>query len=181
LALDRLSLLLEKRLTRWQAKQRSAINHRGKAVTIQLAVLVVLLGGWESLVQLKVISPFALAAPSTIGGQVWKWTIDGELWNSIQVTLTTVAVGYTADTLMGKMSSFVDTFECPSLSRPGQRPPRLGHRLATSRPAAGRVLGYPSTYPRRRVPTKHLLRPHDEPRTCPAVMDRGRGLLSDIR
>src|SRR5579859_1098673 len=57
----------------------------------RLAVLVVVVGGWELCTRLKVVDPFFYGQPSKVVSQIHTWishgTSQGSLWQQINVTL----------------------------------------------------------------------------------------------
>lgn len=81
--------------TRAQASMR---RRRALVHTLQVAVLVVTLGGWELGGRLGWIDPFFFSMPSLIVVQIWQWltegTSQGPLWVQVLVTLEETSIGF---------------------------------------------------------------------------------------
>ncbi len=95
-----------------EVQARQQIKRRSQLVNmLRVAVLVVTLGGWELLAQLKVIDPFFFAMPSKILGQVWIWmrdgTSQGPLWLEILVTLEETVLGFLIGAVLGIIAGIV--------------------------------------------------------------------------
>ncbi len=67
-------------------------------IFLRIAILVVVLGGWELGAETGVIDPFFFASPSGIADQIWVWitegTSQGPLWEQIVVTLEETILGF---------------------------------------------------------------------------------------
>ncbi|WP_131114671.1 ABC transporter permease [Lichenihabitans psoromatis] len=78
---------------RHASRQRSQI-----VITARIAILVVVLGGWELGTRFGLIDPFFFASPSGIADQVWIWitegTSQGPLWEQILVTMEETLLGF---------------------------------------------------------------------------------------
>jgi NitT/TauT family transport system permease protein len=65
---------------------------------LRVLVVVVVLGSWEFLVQIKVIDSFFWGQPTGIVSQLWIWitegTAQGPLWQQIAVTLEETLLGF---------------------------------------------------------------------------------------
>jgi NitT/TauT family transport system permease protein len=72
---------------------------------LRVAVLVVVVGGWELLARLKVIDPFFFSYPSQIGQQVWTWITDGTqagpLLKQVEVTVEEAVFGFLIGVVLG--------------------------------------------------------------------------------
>lgn len=84
-----------------QLEMRAQANIRKRKVLVralQIAVLVVTLGGWELAGQLRWIDPFFFSTPSLIAEQIWQWltegTSQGPLWLQVLVTLEETSIGF---------------------------------------------------------------------------------------
>ena len=78
---------------------RNASRRRKRiVVAARIAILVVVLGGWELGTRLKLIDPFFFASPSGIAAQIWTWvtegTSQGPLWQQILVTMEETVLGF---------------------------------------------------------------------------------------
>ncbi|MBA8882110.1 ABC transporter permease [Phyllobacterium myrsinacearum] len=67
-------------------------------ILVRLAILLVVLGGWEFGTRANVIDPFFFASPSGIADQIWVWitegTSQGPLSEQIIVTLEETVLGF---------------------------------------------------------------------------------------
>ncbi|MCW6506945.1 ABC transporter permease [Lichenifustis flavocetrariae] len=80
------------------AARHASRRRRQVVITARLAILVVVLGGWELGTRLGLIDPFFFASPSGIADQVWTWvtegTSQGPLWEQVVVTLEETLLGF---------------------------------------------------------------------------------------
>ena len=80
------------------AARHASIRRQRIVVTARIAILVVVLGGWEVGTRFGAIDPFFFASPSGIAEQVWIWvtegTSQGPLWQQILVTLDETLLGF---------------------------------------------------------------------------------------
>jgi NitT/TauT family transport system permease protein len=80
-------------IARVKARRRHAL-----VVALRIAILVVVLGGWELATRTHVIDPFFFAMPSQIAMQIWDWmqngTAHGPLWEQVLVTLEETVLGF---------------------------------------------------------------------------------------
>jgi NitT/TauT family transport system permease protein len=78
-----------------QARMR---RRRLLVITLRIAILVVVLGGWEISTRAGWVDPFFFAMPSGIADQIWIWitegTSQGPLWQEIVVTLEETLMGF---------------------------------------------------------------------------------------
>jgi len=72
---------------------------RHAVVAAQIAILVLVLGAWETLVSGPDVTYYS--KPSLIAAKLWQLFTDGEIWRHAQVTLTEVAVGYAIGSAIG--------------------------------------------------------------------------------
>jgi sulfonate transport system permease protein len=67
-------------------------------VTAQLAVLVIVFGGWQLFTQLKIVDPFFFGQPSGIVSTAWHWvqhgTNFGSIWLQISTTMEEALLGF---------------------------------------------------------------------------------------
>ena len=80
------------------AARHASRRRRQVVIAARIAILVVVLGGWELGTRLGLIDPFFFASPSGIADQVWTWvtegTSQGPLWEQVLVTLEETLLGF---------------------------------------------------------------------------------------
>ena len=91
--------LSDETLARESASAQAAIRQRRYTIVgLRLAVLFVVLGGWELAARLKWIDPFFYSQPSLIWAQIVEWvnegTSQGPLWQQVLVTLEETVLGF---------------------------------------------------------------------------------------
>lgn len=91
--------LSDEALARESASAQAAIRQRRYTIIgLRLAVLFVVLGGWEIAARLKWIDPFFYSQPSLIWAQIVEWvnegTSQGPLWQQVLVTLEETVLGF---------------------------------------------------------------------------------------
>ncbi|OXH86473.1 ABC transporter permease [Burkholderia multivorans] len=86
-------------------------RRRTLIVTLRIAVLVVVLGGWELAARLKWIDPFFFSMPSLIFDQIRDWfvngTSQGPLLTQVWVTLEETAIGFLIGSVAGVICGIV--------------------------------------------------------------------------
>ncbi len=94
-----------------RAAQRRLRRRRTLIVTLRIAVLVVVLGGWEMAARLKWIDPFFFSMPSLIFDQIRDWfvngTSQGPLLTQVWVTLEETAIGFLIGSVAGVICGIV--------------------------------------------------------------------------
>ncbi|MCA8410651.1 ABC transporter permease [Burkholderia multivorans] len=94
-----------------RAAQRRLRRRRTLIVTLRIAVLVVVLGGWELAARLKWIDPFFFSMPSLIFDQIRDWfvngTSQGPLLTQVWVTLEETAIGFLIGSVAGVICGIV--------------------------------------------------------------------------
>ncbi|WP_057928034.1 ABC transporter permease [Burkholderia sp. Bp9031] len=94
-----------------RAAQRRLRRRRNLIVTLRIAVLVVVLGGWELAARLKWIDPFFFSMPSLIFEQIQDWfvngTSQGPLLTQVWVTLEETAIGFLIGSVAGVICGIV--------------------------------------------------------------------------
>jgi NitT/TauT family transport system permease protein len=83
-----------------QARTSSAATP-AKVLAWQIAVGVVLLAVWQTLVSLKILDAFFVSRPSDILQRVARWIIAGTLWRHLVVTLEESLLGLLAGAALG--------------------------------------------------------------------------------
>lgn len=77
---------------------------------LQIAVFVVIVGGWEAAVQLHFVDPFFFGQPSGIAATIWRWatkgTPQGPLWQHVAVTLEETILAFLIGVLIGVVAGF---------------------------------------------------------------------------
>ncbi len=61
---------------------------------IQVAILVVLLGAWETATRTGLLDVFFFPAPSAIGMKIAEWVSDAGFLRHVSITLTETVLGY---------------------------------------------------------------------------------------
>ncbi|WP_334042515.1 ABC transporter permease [Burkholderia ambifaria] len=94
-----------------RAAQRRLRRRRNLIVTLRIAVLVVVLGGWELAARLKWIDPFFFSMPSLIFDQIQDWfvngTSQGPLLTQVWVTLEETGIGFVIGSVAGVICGIV--------------------------------------------------------------------------
>jgi NitT/TauT family transport system permease protein len=86
-------------------------KRRQLILALRLAILVVIVGGWELASRTHAIDPFFFAMPSTIVQQLWTWIIEGTsqgpLWGEVLVTLEETVLGFLIGAVLGIVCGIV--------------------------------------------------------------------------
>ena len=94
-----------------RAAQRRLRRRRNLIVGLRIAVLVVVLGGWELAARLKWIDPFFFSMPSLIFEQIQDWfvngTSQGPLLTQVWVTLEETGIGFLIGSVAGVICGIV--------------------------------------------------------------------------
>ncbi|MCU9958329.1 MULTISPECIES: ABC transporter permease [Burkholderia] len=94
-----------------RAAQRRLRRRRNLIVTLRIAVLVLVLGGWELAARLKWIDPFFFSMPSLIFAQLQDWfangTSQGPLLTQVWVTLEETGIGFVIGSVAGVICGIV--------------------------------------------------------------------------
>jgi NitT/TauT family transport system permease protein len=72
----------------------------------QVALLAVVLGGWQAGVALKLVDPFFFSRPSDILGRILEWGTSGVLWGHLAVTLQESLLGLVLGAVLGIVFGF---------------------------------------------------------------------------
>ncbi|MGH8820559.1 MAG: ABC transporter permease, partial [Rhodoferax sp.] len=91
--------LSDEALARESVVAQAAIRrHRFVIIGLRIAVLVLVLGGWQLAAARKWIDPFFYSQPSLIWAQIVDWirdgTSQGPLWQQVAVTLEETIIGF---------------------------------------------------------------------------------------
>ncbi|MBN3835306.1 ABC transporter permease [Burkholderia sp. Ac-20344] len=94
-----------------RAAQRRLRRRRNLIVTLRIAVLVIVLGGWELAARFKWIDPFFFSMPSLIFEQIQDWfvngTSQGPLLTQVWVTLEETGIGFVIGSVAGVICGIV--------------------------------------------------------------------------
>ncbi|MDR3004080.1 MAG: ABC transporter permease [Acidovorax sp.] len=93
------------------AAQAAIKRRRAMIIGLRLAVLVLVLGGWELSARMKWIDPFFYSMPSMIWSQIVEWlregTSQGPLWQQVLVTLEETVIGFLIGAISGVICGIV--------------------------------------------------------------------------
>jgi NitT/TauT family transport system permease protein len=88
-----------------QEAQRKIRQRYWLVISLRLAILVFVLGGWELSARLSWIDPFFFSQPSLIVIQIYDWIVDGTsqgpLWTQVLVTLEETVLGFLTGSVAG--------------------------------------------------------------------------------
>jgi len=91
--------------------QRKIRARRQLVIGLRIAILVVVLGGWEVGARLGWIDPFFFSQPSLIVIQIYDWmmegTSQGPLWTQVLVTLEETVLGFLIGSVAGVIAGIV--------------------------------------------------------------------------
>lgn len=76
-------------------------------LTLQIAVLVVFVGGWQLLTGIGVLDPFFFSRPTDIAERVWTWVVTGEINDDLLMTLQEALYGLVIGAALGLVVGFV--------------------------------------------------------------------------
>ncbi len=93
------------------AAQAAIRSRKRLIIALRLAVLVIVLGGWELSARMKWIDPFFYSMPSMIWAQIVEWVRDGTsqgpLWQQVLVTLEETVIGFLIGSIAGVVCGIV--------------------------------------------------------------------------
>jgi NitT/TauT family transport system permease protein len=88
-----------------QEAQRKIRQRYWLVISLRVAILVFVLGGWELSARLSWIDPFFFSQPSLIVIQIYDWMVDGTsqgpLWTQVLVTLEETVLGFLTGSVAG--------------------------------------------------------------------------------
>ncbi|WP_408154800.1 ABC transporter permease [Herbaspirillum lusitanum] len=91
--------------------QRKIKQRRMLVIFLRLAILVVVLGGWEVSANMGWIDPFFFSQPSLIVIQIYDWMVEGTsqgpLWTQVLVTLEETVLGFLIGSVAGVIAGIV--------------------------------------------------------------------------
>jgi NitT/TauT family transport system permease protein len=74
---------------------------RGASLLISLAVLALLVGGWQAYIEIEGVSPFVLPPPLDVVRATWELLGEGDTWHHLWVTLSEILLGFAIATVVG--------------------------------------------------------------------------------
>lgn len=94
-----------------QEAQKQMRQRRQLVIFLRLAILVVVLGGWELSARMEWIDPFFFSQPSLIVIQIYDWimegTSQGPLWVQVMVTLEETVLGFLLGSVFGVIAGIL--------------------------------------------------------------------------
>ena len=94
-----------------QEAQKQIRQRRQLVIFLRLAILVVVLGGWELSAKMEWIDPFFFSQPSLIVIQIYDWimegTSQGPLWVQVMVTLEETVLGFLLGSVFGVIAGIL--------------------------------------------------------------------------
>ncbi|MBB5391156.1 MULTISPECIES: ABC transporter permease [unclassified Herbaspirillum] len=91
--------------------QRKIRARRNLVVGLRIAILVVVLGGWELFARIGWIDPFFFSQPTLIVAQIYEWMVEGTsqgpLWTQVLVTLEETVLGFLIGSVAGVIAGIV--------------------------------------------------------------------------
>ncbi|WDZ94952.1 ABC transporter permease [Herbaspirillum sp. WKF16] len=91
--------------------QRKIRGRRNLVIGLRIAILVVVLGGWELFSRIGWIDPFFFSQPSLIVIQIYDWMVEGTsqgpLWTQVLVTLEETVLGFLIGSVAGVIAGIV--------------------------------------------------------------------------
>ncbi|ALU90564.1 ABC transporter permease [Herbaspirillum rubrisubalbicans] len=91
--------------------QRKIRARRHLVIGLRIAILVIVLGGWEVCARIGWIDPFFFSQPSLIVAQIYDWMVEGTsqgpLWTQVLVTLEETVLGFLIGSVAGVIAGIV--------------------------------------------------------------------------
>ncbi len=91
--------------------QRKIRARRNLVIGLRIAILVVVLGGWELFARIGWIDPFFFSQPTLIVAQIYEWMVEGtsqgSLWTQVLVTLEETVLGFLIGSVAGVIAGIV--------------------------------------------------------------------------
>jgi NitT/TauT family transport system permease protein len=100
------------------AMEAAATRRRWLVVVLRLLVGVVFVGLWH-VASGRWIDTLLISSPEAVAFRLWRWTIDGTLWDNLSVTLLATAlgfaigcaIGFSAGLLFGRYQVVAEVFD----------------------------------------------------------------------
>ena len=91
--------------------QRKIRARKQLVIGLRIAILVIVLGGWEVCARIGWIDPFFFSQPSLIVAQIYEWMVEGTsqgpLWTQVLVTLEETVLGFLIGSVAGVIAGIV--------------------------------------------------------------------------
>ncbi|MFJ3045481.1 ABC transporter permease [Herbaspirillum chlorophenolicum] len=91
--------------------QRKIRGRRNLVIGLRIAILVVVLGGWELFARIGWIDPFFFSQPTLIVAQIYEWMVEGTsqgpLLTQVLVTLEETVLGFLIGSVAGVIAGIV--------------------------------------------------------------------------
>ncbi|WP_443114340.1 ABC transporter permease [Herbaspirillum seropedicae] len=91
--------------------QRKIRARKQLVIGLRIAILVIVLGGWEVCARIGWIDPFFFSQPSLIVAQIYDWMVEGTsqgpLWTQVLVTLEETVLGFLIGSVAGVIAGIV--------------------------------------------------------------------------
>ncbi|MFJ3058329.1 ABC transporter permease [Herbaspirillum sp. NPDC087042] len=91
--------------------QRKIRARRNLVIGLRIAILVVVLGGWEVFARIGWIDPFFFSQPTLIVAQIYEWMVEGtsqgSLWTQVLVTLEETVLGFLIGSVAGVIAGII--------------------------------------------------------------------------
>ncbi len=92
------------------AARARGVRQRRLERALQVALFVLIVGGWEAGARTGLADPFFFGQPSAIAATIWRWstrgTPQGPLWAHIAVTLEETVLAFLIGVLLGVVAGF---------------------------------------------------------------------------
>ncbi|EIJ45777.1 nitrate/sulfonate/bicarbonate ABC transporter permease [Herbaspirillum sp. GW103] len=93
-----------------EAQRKIRARHQ-LVIGLRIAILVIVLGGWEVCARIGWIDPFFFSQPSLIVAQIYDWMVEGtsqgSLWTQVLVTLEETVLGFLIGSVAGVIAGIV--------------------------------------------------------------------------
>jgi NitT/TauT family transport system permease protein len=76
-------------------------------LSLQVAVAVVFIGGWQLLTEIGLLDPFFFSKPTLIAERVWTWMITGEIYDDLLITVQEALYGLIIGAVLGLLVGFL--------------------------------------------------------------------------
>ncbi len=106
------------RTARVAAAENAARRRRGLIVGLRVLVGIAFLALWHA-ASGRWIDTLLISSPEAVGARLWRWTLDGTLWDNLSVTLEATAfgfligcgVGFLLGLLFGRFQMLAEVFD----------------------------------------------------------------------
>jgi NitT/TauT family transport system permease protein len=106
------------RTARVAAAEARAGRRRALVIVLRLAVGIAFLALWH-VASGRWIDTLLISSPEAVGARLWRWTLDGTLWDNLSITLEATAfgfligcgVGFLLGLLFGRFAMLAEVFD----------------------------------------------------------------------